>query len=98
MQETGVRSPGWQDLLEKEMATHSSILTWETLWTEKPGGLQSLGLQRVRHNLETKQQQWIRKSTGPDERRVGMHPSFSGLAGGLQVANLEISGIYVLPP
>ena len=71
MQETGVRSPGGQAPLEKEMASHSSILTWETLWTEKPGGLQSLGLQRVRHDLETKQQQWIRKSTGPDKRRVG---------------------------
>ena len=39
MQETGVQSPGWEDLLEKRMATHSSILTWEIPWTEKPGGL-----------------------------------------------------------
>ena len=42
--------------LEKEMATHSSILAWRIPWTEKPGGLQSTGLQRARHNLATKQQ------------------------------------------
>ena len=42
---------------EKEMATHSSIITWEIPWTEESGRLQSMGLQRVRHNLVTKQQQ-----------------------------------------
>ena len=42
MQETWVRSLGWEDALEKEMATHSSILAWEILWTEEPGGLQSI--------------------------------------------------------
>ena len=40
---------GWVDLLEEEMATHSSILTWEIPWIEEPGGLWSIGLQRVRH-------------------------------------------------
>ena len=45
MQETWVRSPGWEDTLEMEMATHSSILAWEIAWTEEPGGLQSMGLQ-----------------------------------------------------
>ena len=50
MQETWVRSLGQEDPLEKEMATHSSILAWEILWTEEPGGLQSMGLQRVGHN------------------------------------------------
>ena len=39
MQETWVRSPGWEDPLEKEMATYSSILAWESPWTEEPGGL-----------------------------------------------------------
>ena len=39
MQETQVRSLGWEDPLEKGMATHSSVLAWETLWTEEPGGL-----------------------------------------------------------
>ena len=50
-----VRSLGWEDPLEKEVATHSSILAWEIPWTEEPGGLQSMGLQRVRHSLATKQ-------------------------------------------
>ena len=50
MQETWARSLGWEDSLEEEMATHSSILAWEILWTEEPGGLQSLGSQRVGHN------------------------------------------------
>ena len=40
-----VQSPGWEDTLEKEMATHSSILAWRIPWTEEPGGLQSMGLQ-----------------------------------------------------
>ena len=47
----------WEDLLEKEMATHSSISAWEVPWTKKPGGIQSIGLQRVRYDLSTKQQQ-----------------------------------------
>ena len=50
MQETWVQSLGWEDPLEKEMATHSSTLAWKIPWTEGPGGLQSMGLQRVRHN------------------------------------------------
>ena len=45
MQSTQVQSLGWEDPLEKEMATHSSILAWEIPWTEKPGGLQSMGSQ-----------------------------------------------------
>ena len=47
MQETRVRSPGWEDPLEKGMATHSSILVWRIPQTEKPGGLQFMGFQRV---------------------------------------------------
>ena len=52
MQETWVRSLslGWQDPLEKGMAIHSSILAWRILWAEEPGGLQSMGSQRVRHD------------------------------------------------
>ena len=50
MQETQVRSLDWKDLLEKEMAPHSSILAWKIPWTEEPGGVQSIGLQRVRHD------------------------------------------------
>ena len=45
-----VRSLSWEDPLEKEMATHSSILAWRISWTEEPGGLQLMGSQRVRHN------------------------------------------------
>ena len=50
MQKTHVRSLGREDSLEKEMATHSSILAWKIPWTEEPGGLQSMGLQTVRHD------------------------------------------------
>ena len=50
MWETWVRSLGWKDPLEKEMATHSSIIAWKISWTEEPGELQSLGSQRVGHN------------------------------------------------
>ena len=50
MRETWVRSLGWKDPLEKEMATHSSILAWKISWTEESGGLQSMGSQRVRHD------------------------------------------------
>ena len=49
-QETWVLSLGREDPLEKEMATHSSILSWEIPWTEEPGGLQSTGSQRVGHD------------------------------------------------
>ena len=48
MQEIWIQSLGGEDSLEKQMATHSSILAWETPWTEKPGGLQSIDLQRIR--------------------------------------------------
>ena len=53
MQETQVRSLGWEDPLDKEMATHSGILAWKITWTEEPGGLQSMGLQRVGHDRAT---------------------------------------------
>ena len=53
MPETWVRSLGWKDPLEEEMATYSSILAWKIPWTEDPGGLQSKGLHRVRHNWAT---------------------------------------------
>ena len=52
MQETQVRSLGWEDPLEKEMATHSSTLAWKIPWTEEPGGLQSMGLKRVVPTLQ----------------------------------------------
>ena len=53
MQETWVQSLGWEDPLKKEMVTHSSILAWRIPWTEEPGGLQSMGSQRVGHDRVT---------------------------------------------
>ena len=50
IQETWAGSLGWEDPLEKVMATHSIILAWKIPWTEEPGGLKSMGSQRVRHN------------------------------------------------
>ena len=51
MQEIWVQSLGWEDPLEKEMATHSSILAWRISWTEEPGGLQSIGVAKSRTRL-----------------------------------------------
>ena len=53
IQETWVQSLGWEDPLEKGITTHSSILAWRIPWTEEPGGLQSMGSQRVGHNWAT---------------------------------------------
>ena len=53
MQESQVRSLGWEDPLEKEIATHSSTLAWKIPWTEEPGRLQSMGSQRVGHDSVT---------------------------------------------
>ena len=55
-QEMWVQSLGWEDPLEKEKAIHSSILAWEIPWTEEPGGLQCMGLQRVIYN-------WVYKNS-----------------------------------
>ena len=57
MRRTWVLALGQEDLLAKEMATHSSILAWEMPWTEEPGRIQSMGSQRVGDNLAPKQQQ-----------------------------------------
>ena len=61
MQETWIPSRGQEDPLEKEMATHSSILAWEIQWTEEPGRLHTVhGVTRVSHDLVTKQQQYFK--------------------------------------
>ena len=65
MQERQVRSLSQEKFLEKEMATHTSILAWEMQWTEKTGWLQ---LQRVRHNLATKQQPLPKGVIDPSQR------------------------------
>ena len=59
MQETWVQSLGGEDPLEEEMKTHSSILAWESPWTEEPDGLQSMGLQRAGYDLVSEQQQLV---------------------------------------
>ena len=59
MQETQVQSLIQEDPLEKEIATHSSIPAWEIPWTKKPGGLQSMWSQRIRHELATWQEQYV---------------------------------------
>ena len=57
MEETWVRSLGWENPLENAVTVHSSTLAWRIPWTEEPGGLQSMGSQRVKHDLATKQKQ-----------------------------------------
>ena len=57
MQETWIQSPSQENSLEEETATHSSILAWESPWTQEPGRLQSMGLQTVGHDLVTEAQQ-----------------------------------------
>ena len=57
MKETCIQSLGREDLLEKEVASHYKILAWEITWSEQPGGLQSMQLQRIRYALVTDQQQ-----------------------------------------
>ena len=59
MQKTWVQSQDQEDPLEKEIATHYSILAWEIPWAEEPGGLRSVGYRRVGHDLVTKQQQQL---------------------------------------
>ena len=63
MWETGFQSLGQEDSLEKEISTHSNI-AWRIPWTEEAGGLQTMGLQRVRHDLATEQEQHICYSAG----------------------------------
>ena len=76
MSETRVRSLGWEDPLENGLATRSSILAWEIPLTEEPGGLQSMGLQRVGHN-------WATDTAGPalTLHRLPCHGAQSGRAG-----------------
>ena len=91
-QETQVRSLGQEDPLEKGLATHSSILAWRFMWTEEPGGLQSMGLQRVGHNWATKPlapQRWILKF------RKMSQSKWQGQDGKPDLPGLES---YFLPP
>ena len=71
MQETQVPSLGWEDPLEKEMATHSSILAWRSPWTEEPGWVQSVGSQRVGHDWATHTHTvWCHQPVSPLQRKA----------------------------
>ena len=71
MQEMQVWTLSWEDLLDEEMTTHSSIPAWEIPWTEKPGGLQSIRLQRIGYQFESKQNYKRRKKKDVFHRREG---------------------------
>ena len=70
---------GWEDTLEKEMETHSSILVWEIPWTEEPGWLKFMGLQRVRRDLATKPE----KAMAPHSSTLAWRIPGTGEPGGL---------------
>jgi len=70
MQEMQVWTLSWEDLLEEEMATYSSIPAWEIPWTEKPGGLQSIRLQRIGYRFASKQN-YKRRKKNVSHRREG---------------------------
>ena len=74
MQETWVQSLGWEDPLEKGMATYSSILAWKIPWMEEPGRLQSMGSQRVRHD-------WVTSLTHLNTKEKEREASFGRLPG-----------------
>ena len=85
MWETWVRSLGWEDPLKEGMATQSSILAWKISWTEEPGGLQSMGLQKVRHDWVTKHstaQEDIWTLGRSDFRARWVFMTFLGMPGG----------------
>ena len=85
-QETQVRFLGWEDPLEKEIATHSSVLAWDIPWTEEPGGLQSTGLQRAGHDLVTKEQQQVGFPGGSDGKESACSAGDPGSIPGLGIS------------
>ena len=84
MRETWVRSLGWEHPLEEEMATHSSILAWEISWTEEPGGVQSVGSQKVRYSWATEHPR------RPCDYWVPISNRFWGFPGDSVVKNLPV--------
>ena len=88
-QETQVRFLGWEDPLEKEIATHSSVLAWDIPWTEEPGGLQSTGLQRAGHDLVTKEQQQVGFPGGSDGQESACSAGDPGSIPGLGISTGE---------
>ena len=90
MQETQVPPLGWEDPLEEEMATYSSILAWSIPWTEEPGGPQSMGSQRVRHEQAKSHQ--VRQGGQRKQRRKGelRRPTRAGRGLSRTQAKLEL--------
>ena len=91
-QETQVQFLGWEDPLEKEIATHSSVLAWEIPWTEEPGGLPSTGMQRAGHNLVTKEQQQVGFPGGSDGKESAGNAGDPGLILGSERSPAEGNG------
>ena len=90
VQETRTWSLGWEDLLEEEMSTHYRILAGESPWTEDPGGLQSVGLQRVGHDWTAKYE----KETPSEHANV--KPSFSKVSNPSQIGDKWTQGVTEL--
>ena len=83
--ETWVPSLSWEDSLEKEMSTHSTILAWRIPWTEEPGGLQSMGLQRVGHDWVTSHTHTMVTEGFPGGSVVKNPPANAGDVGSIPV-------------
>ena len=94
-QDVQVQSLGQEGPLEKEAATHSSILAWEIPWMEEPGGLQSMGSQRVRHNLVTKQQQFMCSFVLAESVWPSQGDPMSGLPRTVPVPNLVLTHSFI---
>ena len=92
--EDQVRSLGWEDSLEKKMATHSSIFAWRIPWTEEPGGLQSMGSQRVGHNWLT---QTHTHTQNLHRKTRGCHPHHLDWAGSARFLHCNIPISPLLP-
>ena len=95
MWETWVQSLGWEDPLEEGMASHFSILAWRILWTEEPGGLQSMRSQRVAHDWSN----WvyIRVCVCMCVCRVWYYPQFQASSRGVQTCSPQKRGDYYMP-
>ena len=95
IQETWVWSLGQEDPLEKEIAFHSNILAWEILWPEEPGGLQSVGLQRVGHNWATEPTHRHQEHVYVNPNRP-IHPSLPFPLGYLYICSLYLCFYFCL--
>ena len=95
-QDSRVQSLGQEDLPEEGMATHSSILAWRILWTEEPSGLQSMGLQRVCHDLETGQHKCFLSSVSCSRKLIKPRKGHCNLLQSVvsisEVLNLRLGG------